>query len=554
MTPHLSVSASMESKLSTVDIIVSQDPAIRNTSLANFCAALDTASLLEECQLLDVFRRSSDNLYEKVRACFFLYAIHRFHLNDNNQLGGIRIPDTGDIPYAGYRCLQQRQFEQAIEAFLSIHASQPSKAISSALAKAYYHLGFQTLADQVRLSVKHHPGNLWMYQIVEPGNPNHPHKVILPAKQILQEKTPVRMDLSHCGWSDIFFLGMDFPEGARVLNVSIDLVVNRRQNDSKNDAPNTTAPSVPIPPIDCFLQVIDEPVLKLTSIDLKCEVVLTHISQVFDFCKDYLGLLRAGIIASGIVPLGLEDSQAPLSDIFNTTIGLNKGLHLTTRVNDIPKGSRLAVSTNLLSSIIALGMRATGQTKELTGCLTEEERRLVAARAILGEWLGGSGGGWQDSGGVWPGIKLIEGVPAEAGHPEHGVSRGRLLPQHRQLSDIEAPTELAQALQDHLVLVHGGMAQNVGPILEMVTEKYLLRESEEWKARHDALGILDDILKVFKANDIPELAKLTTKNFFGPLQTIIPWASNLYTETLIERTKERYGEDFLGFWMLGGAR
>ena len=31
------------------------------------------------------------------------------------------------------------------------------------------------------------------------------------------------MDLTHSGWSDIFFLGMDFPEGARVLNVSIDL-------------------------------------------------------------------------------------------------------------------------------------------------------------------------------------------------------------------------------------------------------------------------------------------------------------------------------------------
>ena len=36
---------------------------------------------------------------------------------------------------------------------------------------------------------------------------------------ILQEKTPVRMDLSHSGWSDIFFLGMDFPEGARVLHI-----------------------------------------------------------------------------------------------------------------------------------------------------------------------------------------------------------------------------------------------------------------------------------------------------------------------------------------------
>ena len=39
------------------------------------------------------------------------------------------------------------------------------------------------------------------------------------------KRTPVRMDLTHSGWSDIFFLGMDFPEGARVLNVSIDLAV-----------------------------------------------------------------------------------------------------------------------------------------------------------------------------------------------------------------------------------------------------------------------------------------------------------------------------------------
>ena len=58
---------------------------------------------------------------------------------------------------------------------------------------------------------------------------------------------------------------------------------------------------------------------------------------------------------------------------------------------------------------------------------------LVAARAILGEWLAGSGGGWQDSGGVWPGIKLIEGVHADEGDPEHGVSRGRLLPRHSLL-------------------------------------------------------------------------------------------------------------------------
>ncbi len=52
---------------------------------------------------------------------------------------------------------------------------------------------------------------------------------------------------------------------------------------------------------------------------------------------------------------------------------------------------------------------------------------MVVARAILGEWLGGSGGGWQDSGGVFPGVKIIQGVLAGEGDPEAGISRGRLL-------------------------------------------------------------------------------------------------------------------------------
>ena len=54
--------------------------------------------------------------------------------------------------------------------------------------------------------------------------------------------------------------------------------------------------------------------------------------------------------------------------------------------------------------------------------LDESERRLVAARAILGEWLGGSGGGWQDSGGVWPGMKLISGALAAEGRSRNSAS------------------------------------------------------------------------------------------------------------------------------------
>jgi hypothetical protein len=176
--------------------------------------------------------------------------------------------------------------------------------------------------------------------------------------------------------------------------------------------------SLPKPPIDTYIQVIDAPgILKLTSIDLQCEHTYTHLHEIFDFGKDYLGLIKASVIASGIIPIGLEQyaNIVSLGTLFDHIIGNGKGLHITTHVHDIPKGSRLAVSTNLLASIITACMRisnqttigtlsssttATTTTTKMAGPLQhEKDRRLIAARCILGEWLGGSGGGWQDSGG-----------------------------------------------------------------------------------------------------------------------------------------------------------
>jgi hypothetical protein len=126
------------------------------------------------------------------------------------------------------------------------------------------------------------------------------------------------------------------------------------------------------------------------------------------------------------------------------------------------------------------------------------------------------------------------------------------MPQHSILTTTECPPEARRRLEQSLVLVHGGMAQNVGPILEMVTEKYLLRGQAEWQGRQQALGILDDLLAALKAGDLRAIGTATTKNFEGPIQTIIPWATNHYTETLIARTRRGFGDDFWGFWMLGG--
>jgi hypothetical protein len=534
-----------------VEIIAADEPGLRDRSVDASCARATLAELLAECDALEAFRHSGGNLYHRVRALFFLSAIHRYHLPraiaaDRAAAAAAR---AALIPHAGYEHLLERRFEEAIETFLDRQREDgPSDPISSALAAAYRDLALQTLANQVRRSVRSLRGNQWMFRVGHPADHALRIRPELLARDtgtavreplfpVLRESTPVRMDLSHAGWSDIFFLGMDCPERARVLNVSIDLAVRGRAAGSPT--------STPKPPVEAYLRVIDEPVLRLMSVDLAASAEIIDLAEVFDFARDHLGLLKAAVIASGIVPPGIEGSGESLADLLERVVGPGLGLEIVSSVNDIPKGSRLAVSTNLLAALIAVCMRATGQARSLTGQLTEPERRLVAARAILGEWLGGSGGGWQDSGGVWPAAKLISGVAAGAGDPEHGTSRGRLLPTHE-------PIPIGGSLQDSLVLVHGGMAQNVGPILEMVTEKYLLRSADEWRARTEAGRVLDEIIAAVKAGDVERIAAATTHNFFGPIQTIIPWATNLYTETVIDRVRERFGRRFWGFWMLGG--
>ncbi|WP_422925615.1 UTP--glucose-1-phosphate uridylyltransferase [Singulisphaera sp. PoT] len=527
-----------------IDTITSPDPAVRNRSVHELVDGAPTAEILQACDDLEAFRQGAENLYERVRASMFLHAIYRYSVQDSAE-----IPGTGLVPFDGFRDLMERRFEQAIAAFRAkMRKEGPNGTIASALAQAYEQITYQTLADQVRRSVRSCQGNRWMFRVGQADeHPIRLHPRLLERESdqdlfpILIEKTPVRLDLSHSAWSDIFFLGMDFPEGARVLNISVDLGVHGRDDH-------------PRPPIETRVRVIPEPILRLTSIDLNaCKDVAT-LEELFNFGNDYLGLVKAGVIASGLIPPSFEGTATRLDDLLARIVRPGYGLEVVSKVNDIPKGSRLAVSTNLLASLISLLMRATNQTASLTGELIPEEARVVVARAILGEWIGGSGGGWQDSGGVFPGIKLIQGVAAGEADPESGISRGRLLPAHTLLNGDEGAgsTDFQVALAKSMVLVHGGMAQNVGPILNMVTGKYLLRSSDEWKARHEALRIFEGIVQAVKSADVRAIGDLTTKNWEGPLKKIIPWVSSQFTESIIREAKAALGEDFWGFLMLGG--
>src|ERR1700712_2447461 len=113
-----------------IRIIPSTDPGVRNRSLDSVCRHASVETLLRECEALDQFRRGSANLYEKVRALFFLYAIHRFHIPE--KLGHT---NHALIPPAGHTNLLNRRFDEAIDIFLGAQrAAGRGAAVSSALA------------------------------------------------------------------------------------------------------------------------------------------------------------------------------------------------------------------------------------------------------------------------------------------------------------------------------------------------------------------------------------------------------------------------------------
>ena len=152
------------------DLITSPDPAVRNRPLAVACAALSYPQLLAERAALDRFRRESGNLYERVRALFFLYAIDRFHLPTRPEL-----PANGRIPHGGVERLMSRRFDEAVRVFRAEEAERgPSDPLCSALAAAYHALAFQTLADQVRASVRGAAGNRWMFRTGHPVRSSAP--------------------------------------------------------------------------------------------------------------------------------------------------------------------------------------------------------------------------------------------------------------------------------------------------------------------------------------------------------------------------------------------
>ncbi len=156
------------------------------------------------------------------------------------------------------------------------------------------------------------------------------------------------------------------------------------------------------PPIHCYCRIIDDPLIRLNSIDGGRRLEIADIAELTDYHRpgDPFALAKAAFAISGFAP-GMADwpRDVTLREILEHFGG---GIELTTLVG-IPQGSGLGTSSILGATILGVIARLIGKNlsqQELFHNVLRLEQALT------------TGGGWQDQvGGCVGGSKITSTRP-----------------------------------------------------------------------------------------------------------------------------------------------
>ena len=196
--------------------------------------------------------------------------------------------------------------------------------------------------------------------------------------QVVWGRAPVRMDLAG-GWTDTPPYCLEY--GGSVLNMALNL------NGQ--------------PPIQVFARRTREYTIRLHSIDLGKQEVLTTYDEASDY-KNIGGgfsIAKAALALAGFHPRFNGDSFPTLKAQLKTFGG---GIELS-MLAGLPKGSGMGTSSILAGAVLGVLNRF----GNLSWSLDE-----IAGRVSAVEQMIGSGGGWQDQfGGLLQGAKLIQTKP-----------------------------------------------------------------------------------------------------------------------------------------------
>ncbi|MDP4182983.1 MAG: UTP--glucose-1-phosphate uridylyltransferase, partial [Bacillota bacterium] len=492
---------------------------------------LDSAELLKRAENWESVYSKTSNRYQKIKAALYLSHLYGYSLPEQGKLLNI-----GAIPYNAVAAMENQLFDDAIDILNCVKETEKHipEAVMKILGLAYWSKAFREIEEQVKVCIKARVPEIFKMKSIHDYKLKNPLHFKDAVEQVCM---PVRIEHTSCVGSDIFFLAMDRPEKAMCINISVNLF----DAESKRMEP----------PIRVLVRPISEKGIRLTSVDLAYSKLIVDMDDLFNMRNDDLALLKAAVIVSGIIPPALKgrEQEIPLLSILEKFMSENStynGFEVISRVVDIPRGSGLAVSTNLIAALIMALMRFSGQISCKITDVSEKEKLMVAERCIYGEWLGGSGGGWQDYGGMWGGFKIITGQAADPKYdPE---SAGSLLPCYREL---DLSDDCVEKIFSSLTLVNGGTGQDVGPVLRMITEQYILKDKIAWNARLRTEDRFPQILNALKSGNIKLLGQLESEDFRD--RTLISSLSNnLFHQKVFDQLKLTFRDDLWGYDSTGG--
>lgn len=248
---------------------------------------------------------------------------------------------------------------------------------------------------------------------------------------------PVRVNFGG-GWSDTPPYCLE--HGGAVLNASITL------NGGE--------------PIEASIHKIPEYKIILSSGDNGSYKEFTDLAALQD-CRDpfdAFALHKAALLSCGVIPM---QGNLPLRDILKR---LGGGIHLSTQVHGIPRGSGLGTSSILAAACVKGLYRFFGLEENYDGSPTAYENELFN-RVLCMEQIMSTGGGWQDQvGGLIPGIKFIT---SEKG-----------LKQELKVETLRLDAATLSELNERFCIIYTGQRRLARNLLREIVGKYIASDAD----------------------------------------------------------------------------
>jgi fucokinase len=314
-----------------------------------------------------------------------------------------------------------------------------------------------------------------------------PHSV-LRSDEIVWARAPARLDLGG-GWTDTPPYSLEW--GGCVTNAAVDL------NGQ--------------PPIQAYIRVIDEPVIRIGSIDLGVRIEVRKFEDLMDYrqATGSFALAKAALALSGLSP----EARSSARTLKKALEDFGGGIELTT-LAAIPKGSGLGTSSIMGAVIVAALGRVMGRRpsqRELFHSVLRLEQALT------------TGGGWQDQiGGVVDGVKMIVTEPGMV--PDAHI--------HYLPADILDPL----ANGGRTLLYYTGITRLAKNILQQVVGRYLNRDRETMVTLRHIGALARDVMDTFIRKDIERFGSLIDAAW-QLNKRLDPNSSSAEIETLFTRVR-----------------